>query len=252
VEGFAKSGFPGNVVNPGFPAFNSGVYACASAKYDRATGQCLGPSDNPNSDTLIINYFSDDSFPQDADTFPGPGSGTRGNCLNGNSDNLIHNQKARDNRSAILVTNIYSLGPIQSYEGAQGTVSTRSFGCLTLTNPLQQPFFRGVEQLRFRFGLFDAASGQAPRRFYTITEMNALPLLLIGTANKTAWDRVVAIEVCVQTRSLENNAREAPSATTIKDCDGNNITGATANQPRPIIAITREVFNVRSTAGATL
>ncbi len=252
IEGFPKTGFPGNVVNAGFPAFNSGVYACADAKYDRTTGQCLSAGDNPNSDTLVINYFSDDTFPQTPDSFPGPGSGTRNDCLNQSVDGLTHNQAADANFSPVLVTNIYSLGPTQTYEGAQGTVSTRSFGCLTLTNPLQQPFFRGVEQLRFRFGLIDATSGQSARRFYTITEMNALPLLLIGDKNRTAWERVVSVEACIQTRSLENNARETPSTTTLKDCDGNDITGATANQPRPIVAITREVFNIRSTAGATL
>ncbi len=248
VEGFYRSGFPNNIVNPGFPAFNTAVYGCADAKYDRATGQCLGAGDNPNSDTLVINYFSDDSFPQGPNTFPGPGSGTRADCLNGSVDNLLHNQGG----SIVLVTNIYSLGPVQTYEGAQGPVSTRSFGCLTLTNPLQQPFFRGVEQMRFRFGLIDATSGQSARKFLTIPQMNAEPLLFIGNGNKTSWQRVVSIEVCIQTRSLENNAREAPSAATVVDCDGNSITGATANQPRPIVAITREVFNIRSTAGTTL
>jgi type IV pilus assembly protein PilW len=250
VEGFTKKGYPGNTVGLGFPAFNTGIYACADAKYDRATGQCLGAGDNPNSDTLIINYFSDDTFPQTDGSFPGPGSGTRNDCLNQSVDALPHNQVAAVNEIPVLVTNIYSLGPVQSYDGTQAAVSSRSFGCLTLGNALQQPFFRGVEQMRFRFGLFDALSGSAPRRFYTITEMNALPLLLPG--NLTAWQRVVAVEVCIQTRSLENNAREGASASTFKDCDGNSVTANSANQARSIGVINREVFNVRSTAGATL
>jgi type IV pilus assembly protein PilW len=252
--GYPRSGFPKNIVNLANPAFDNAIFACANAKYDRNTGQCLGSSDNPGSDTLLINSFSDDSFAQTANSYPGVGSGTRMNCLNQSADTQAHNQTASNNTSPIMVTNIYHLGVTQSYQSNLGTVTTRSFGCWPLgPQPAWQPFFLGVEQLRFRFGLIDAASAalQTPRRFYTTTEMNALPLTLINGANMTAWRRVVAIEVCVQTRSLENNARAAPNSAAPKDCDGNTIT-FNADQPRPIVAVTREVFNLRNAAGVTL
>jgi type IV pilus assembly protein PilW len=253
--GVIKQGFPPNIVNLAFPAFNNSFYACADARYDRATGQCLTAGNNPNSDTLIVNYFSDDSFPQTANTFPGPGSGTRFDCLGSSVDGLAHNSTAAANFSPVLVTNIYSLGATQTYDVSAGkSVTTRSFGCTSLVNVANhQPFFEGVEQIRYRFGLIETGTFQAPIRYYTVAEMNALPLATVnGNPNMSSWSRIVSIEVCLQTRSFEANAREAASATTTLDCDGNAITGATANQPRPIVAINREIFNVRNSAGVTL
>jgi type IV pilus assembly protein PilW len=253
--GFIKQGFPPNIVNLAFPAFNNSFYACADARYDRATGQCLSAGNTPNSDTLIVNYFSDDSFPQTANSFPGPGSGTRFDCLGSSVDGLAHNSTASGNFSPVLVTNIYSLGVTRTYEVSAGkSVTTRSFGCTSLVNAANhQPFFEGVEQIRYRFGLIETGTFQAPIRYYTVAEMNALPLATVnGNPNMSSWSRIVSIEVCLQTRSFEANAREAASATTTLDCDGNAITGATANQPRPIVAINREIFNVRNSAGVTL
>jgi type IV pilus assembly protein PilW len=251
--GFVKKGFPGNVVNTAFPAFDNPIFACADAKYDRATGLCESAGSLPNSDTLIINYFSEDSFPQTASTFPGLGAGTRMNCLNESVDSLPHNTTSTINFSPVLVSNIYYLVDSPTYQGNQNSITTRSFGCWPLgaAGTAFQPFFQGVEQLRYRFGLIDATTFQSPRRFYTITEMNALPAIPIGGTNRTAWSRVVSVEICIQTRSLENNSRES-SAIPVVDCDGATIPAPTTGQARPIIAINREVINLRNAAGATL
>jgi type IV pilus assembly protein PilW len=265
-----------NIVNPAWPAFDTGIYACSKAGFDRTTGQCLTAGASTAPDTLIINYFSDDTFPQTAGSFPGPGSGTRVNCLNQSVDGLTHNQArvtGGDSTSAspsktviapVMVTNIYGLGAAQTYEGNAGSITTRSFGCHPLGQTLFQPFFQGVEQMRLRFGLYDAStlmqnpttSIQAttkvtPARFYTVEEMNALIPVLINGETLTPWKRVVAVEVCIVTRSLEYNAREAQANTVINDCDGQPIQ-AIANQPRPIIAVTRQVFTTRNAVKATL
>lgn len=256
--GFVEQVFKGpetpNIVNPAWPAYDTGVFACEKAGFDRVNGQCSTAGQPSDPDTLVINYFSDDTFPQTANTFPGPGAGTRQDCLNQSVDALDHN-KTRKGTTPVLVSNIYTLGAPQTYAGNNSNITTRSFGCLPFKATLPfQPFFTGVEQLRFRFGLFDNTTFQAPKRFYTIAEMNALPPLPIPQKRPspfTPWERVVTIEVCVMTRSLENNAREAPAATVVNDCDGQPI-AAIANQPRPIVSVNREVYNVRNASGFTV
>jgi type IV pilus assembly protein PilW len=250
-----------NIVNPASPAYNTGIFACDKAKFDRNTGQCETAGDASAPDTLVINYFSDDTFPQTVPpdstiTYPGAGAGTRQNCLNGNVDagiNLAHNVGRQAAGLPVLVTNIYNLSDPQTYGGNNSAITTRSFGCWPLGQANFQPFFTGVEQMRFRFGLFDNSTFQAPARFYSIAEMNALaPLPVINAPRPlTAWERVVSVEVCVMTRSLENNAREAPAGIVINDCDGTPVAAFT-NQPRPIVSVNREIFNVRNAAGFTL
>jgi type IV pilus assembly protein PilW len=272
AEGYVQKGFL-NIVNPVWPAFDTGIFACSKAGFDRNTGQCLAAGGSTAPDTLIINYFSDDTFPQTAGSFPGPGSGTRVNCLNQSVDGQLYNTgrvtggnntSASPSRTVIApvsVNNIYTLGAAQTYEGNTGPITTRSFGCWPLGQALFQPFFQGVEQLRLRFGIYDASTVlptpskfttvTAPTRFYTVEEMNALAPAIIGGISLTPWRRVVAVEVCILTRSLEYNAREAPANAVINDCDGQPVQ-AVANQPRPIVAINRQVFNTRNTVGATL
>ncbi len=240
-----------NIVNPAWPAFDNGIFACDKAGFNRNTGQCLPAGLPSDPDTLIINYFSDDKFPQTSGSFPGPGSGTRRDCLNENVETaaLAYNKNRADNNAPVLVTNIYSLSAPQTYGGNNSNITTRSFGCWPLVQANQQPFFSGVEQLRFRFGLFDATTFESPLRFYSIAEMNALPPLIIPNKGTFApWRRVVTVEVCVMTRSLENNAREAPAGRVINDCDGQPV-AAIANQPRPIVSVNREIFNVRNAVG---
>lgn len=275
--GVIPDGYFPNIVNAAWPAFDTGIYACSRAGFDRNTGQCLTAGAASDPDTLIINYFSDDTFPQTADSFPGPGAGTRVNCLNQSADGLAWNRAKRiptgnDTLAStsqtvdapILVTNIYGLGTAQTYEGNAGAITTRSFGCHPLGQLLFQPFFQGVEQLRFRFGIYDASTLMlnptnsvqattitAPARFYTVAEMNALPAAVINGQSLTQWKRVVSVEVCIVTRSLEYNAREAPAGAVVRDCDG-NIIQAVGNQPRPVVAVTRQLFNTRNAVGATL
>jgi type IV pilus assembly protein PilW len=259
VEGSIASGFPKpNLVNPASPAYDYGIYACDQAAFDQATGQCLSPTTGAP-DTLIVNYFSDDTFPQAANTFPGPGSGTRRDCLNSDVDVLAHNQVQKAKGLPVFVTNIYSLSAPVTYTANKGTVTTRSFGCRPLTNALPQPFFEGVEQLRFRFGLFDSTTYlsdknyySAPAQYYTIDEMNKLGPLVIAGNSFAPWSRVVSVEVCLQTRSLENNARQAPGTATFVDCDDKVVTYASLGPSRPIVAISREIFNVRNATKAAL
>jgi type IV pilus assembly protein PilW len=261
VEGSITSGFPKpNLVNPASPAYDYGIYACDQAAFDQATGQCLAPTAGAP-DTLIINYFSDDTFPQTAGSFPGPGSGTRRDCLNSNVEtpSLPHNLIQQAKGLPVFVTNIYSLSPPRTYTANNGTLTTRSFGCWPLTNAAQQPFFEGVEQLRFRFGLFDNTTYladknyySAPAQYYTTQQMNSLGPLVIAGENVAPWSRVVSIEVCLQTRSLENNARQAPGTATFRDCDDQEVTYASLGPSRPIVAISREIFNVRNATKAAL
>ncbi len=277
--GEAKEGFVDdtwkNIVNPAVPtdapAYNTPLYACNRAAYNRTTRQCETAGATNAPDTLVVNYFSDDTFNQNINnppsgfpTFPGPGSGTRVNCLNQSVDGLPWNAARVGGGAAsinsasvapllpVLVTNIYGLTVVQTYEGQQTTISTRSFYCWPEgPQAVAQPLFSGVEQIRYRFGINSAELPQTPVSFLSIPQMNALAPF----AGKNAWQRVVAIEVCIVTRSLEFNAREARNDTgniaPIKDCDGNDIAVA-ANQPRPVIAVSRETFNVRNSSSVTL
>jgi type IV pilus assembly protein PilW len=244
--GFVDVDFP-NVTTPLITPLSFGVFGCDGAGYDRASGQCLPPTTG-NPDTLLINYFSDDSFPQGADTFPGPGSGTRRDCLNGQVDTLPYN--ATNTRvitgSAVLVTNIYTLSASQTFQANAATpVTTRSFGCWPLNQLNFQPFFLGVEQLRFRYGLLNANNFQAPQRYYTAAEVSALPSVVIGGIQMVPWQRVVSIEVCLLTRSVEYKAGASQSTVLMKDCYDQDM-------PKATNVLTREVFNARNKSGVTL
>jgi type IV pilus assembly protein PilW len=252
--GFIQT-FP-NVVNVSWPAYGSGVFACSQGKFDAATGQCAAAGTAAEPDTLIVNYFSTDTFPNSQS-----GAGTRRNCLGQNADSAPHNQAragagANDPTSPqntpvdpILVTNQYSLTDEQSYESGGRTIATRSFNCGS-PGQTAQPFFQGVEQLRFRFGVIDATTLQAPASYLTAAQVSALPATPIGGVSLNGWQRVVSVEVCVLTRTLEFNVREAATTNNLTDCNNNAVALGAAD--RSLVSVSRKVFSVRNALGITL
>jgi type IV pilus assembly protein PilW len=239
-----------NIVDATKPAYDQGIYGCDGAVFDPLTTKACPATSASEPDSLVINYFT-------ADNFSGP-IGLSQDCLRQNVSNATVNAARKPATSTgpvvqpMLVSNVYSLSRTQTFALESQSVVSRSFQCNGNGNTLfvAQPIFAGVQELRFRYGVYDAASGEVPVRFYTATEVGALPSLTIGDQTRTGWQRVVSVQVCLVTRTLDNAVRQTDksgSVRTYTDCNGNQVTPADRSIYRSLV----RVFALRNNLTAT-
>ncbi len=239
-----------NVVDSTKVAFNQGLYGCSGAVFDTSTNTCPTAALTAP-DSLVVNYFSSDDFTID-------GVGTRRDCLKNSVDAVSYNV-ARAGSGAtttttvalpVFVSNVYSLGAAKSVALDRQTISTRSFRCAGSGNAgVHQPLFQGVEELRILYGPAEANTVEAPARYYTATQMNTLSTAVINGETKTSWQRVVAVQVCIVTKTLDNNARQVASAGSYVNCDGTTVNYSTAD--RSLYQRDVRVFGLRNNLTAT-
>ncbi|RZL68681.1 MAG: prepilin-type N-terminal cleavage/methylation domain-containing protein [Variovorax sp.] len=261
--GFYPAGFPSTVaaskfqgaylnVVPGTPvAYNQGIFGCTGAVFDVATGTCpTAATSEP--DSLVVNYFSSDNFNTD-------GVGTRRDCLGqGVETAALSGTKYNDTRAGtattakdtvtlpLFITNAYGLGSSVTYQtdNAQ-SVTTRTFRCAGngVSADPYQPLVAGVTQLRFRYGVADATTVEAPARFYTATEVSALAAAIINGESKTGWQRVVAVQACVLTKTMDSSVRQTATGSYV-DCNGVTVNFTATD--RAIYRAQTRIFGVRN------
>ncbi|MDM0039474.1 PilW family protein [Variovorax sp. J22G21] len=240
-----------NVVSATVVAYNQGIFGCTGGQFDVATGGCPTPVTS-EPDSLVINYFS-------ADNFSTNGVGTRRDCLSqsvelatfgGSTYNQARAGSATGSTDTVdlplFISNAYSLGANTTYTVNNGqTVTTRSFLCAgngPNANPYQ-PLVSGITQLRFRYGVAEASTLESPARFYTATAVSALPSVDINGDIKTGWQRVVAVQVCVLSKTLDAAARQTASGSYV-DCDGTTVNYTTTD--RAIYRQQTRIFGIRN------
>jgi type IV pilus assembly protein PilW len=250
-------------------AFSQGVYGCSSASFNTTTGDC-NPSVAGQPDSLLINYYADDTFPR-------PGMGIRRNCQNNGVEEaefngVKYNRVLSGNQATpvftstttlaapILVQNIYSLSNTQTatyYTDQQ--ISTRSLTCwgnqaVGTPGAAFQPFVQGVDQMVVRYGIFNPTANYSPASYLSAAEVTNLAPVVVGLRSGdityTGWQRVSTIRVCILTKTLDPNARQQINQGNYIDCNGTVV--ATTAADRAIYKAETRVFNVRNAIPTTL
>ncbi|QIL72038.1 prepilin-type N-terminal cleavage/methylation domain-containing protein [Diaphorobacter sp. HDW4B] len=235
-------------------AFKSGIFGCDSGPFDTSSSTCTSASGS--ADTLVINYFTND-------TIDAPG--TRRDCSGANVDadpsNAERKKNATDDpklppRQPLFVSNRYTLISTKMFVDTSD-ITTKSLACSGNGSNWHskaaeyQPMVAGVEDMQFTYGIYTSYDPKstnntlAPAKFLTATQMaSEAPLNVSGIA-LTAWQRVTAVRVCILTRTLGSNTRVSDMAgtkSTYVDC-----AGTTTKQPTGYaIARYEQIFGVRN------
>ena len=242
-------------------AYLTGLFGCEGAKFDVVTGTC-GSATAGAPDTIVINYFTNDSMDSAV--------GTRRDCLGQDAANHDSNSTRKFNvggtppltphtslnpalppQAALFVSNRYTLTDIK-LSVDQGDVNSKSLACSGSGNDAgsYQPIVAGLTDLKFSYGVYADDKSYVPVAFYTATEVSKLPAVTINGVPLSGWQRVSAVRVCVLTQTLGAGARlgdKAGAGRTYLDCAGNT-------QPQPkgasVERYTQE-FGVRNTLKQT-
>ncbi|MDL2337799.1 MAG: PilW family protein [Pseudomonadota bacterium] len=197
--------------------FNSGIFGCAGAKYLPATSTCAATAAG-QPDTIIVNYFATPEFGADS--------------LLGNTNDCNRKPVADDADNALrvganmplFVSNRFGIVDGESFvDSDRNTVTAKSLGCHGNGDEAQtaaQRALEGVEDLVIRYGIYRAGLTQSPEGFLTATQVNAeVPFVVDG---RTAWQRVVAVSVCVVVRSTINTRQDDKpgQVRTYRNCRG--------------------------------
>ena len=206
----------------GLPAaYASGIFGCEGATFDPATGACATPVAGAP-DSLVIGYFTNDAF--------GTAAGQRADCTGNDVGGATFNATRVGTGAAtlppaqpLLVANHFAL--VDTTTTIDGrTVSTHSLACNGNGSASANyvPLLTGIDDLQVSYAVFGDAS-RAAQRFYNATEVQALGSVTIDGQVYGPWARVIAVRVCVISRTFESKA--AVTTDTYQDCDGNQQTG---------------------------
>jgi len=193
-------------------AFDAMVFGCQGKKFDPTASSpaCVSHAGSEDADTLVLNSYSNDASGLDI--------GNRADCLRQDSANDSLNASRRDAGHPgatlppllpLFVSNRYTLGDTASQVEGQA-ISTFSLACNGNGNSAggYQPIVMGVDQLRFYY-LVRAGGGSADSTFVRANSVSA-----------TDWANVVAVRVCVMTRSMQSARLQGNAAYSATDCDG--------------------------------
>lgn len=245
-------------------AFQTGIYGCDGGILDVATSTCPTVSATA-ADTIVINYFTSDTPAMGVTT------GRRFDCTGADAGGDPSNAERKKNSGGappttphtstvnnlppqlpIFVSNRFSLSALKISVDQQD-INTKSLVCSgngksphgTADSTAYQPIIYGLEDLQFSYGVYSDQSTLTPSRYYTATEINALPSVAINGLNLSAWQRVTAIRVCLLSRTTGGNTRiadKAGSVQTYLDCSN-----VAKNQPvGDTITRSVEIFGLRN------
>lgn len=247
-------------------AFMSRIFGCDGGKLEVASSTCSTTANA--SDTLVINYFTSDAM--------GANVGLRYDCTGSDAGNDPSNAERKKNSGGsppttphtavvptmppqlpIFVSNRYTLSDTKIAIGNNDVV-TKSFACSgngqswhgKNDTAAYQPIIPGVVDMQFTYGVYSSEDDVTPQKFYTATEVSALPTLVLNGLTLPPWQRVTAVRACVLSKTLSGNTRIADAAgstRTYLDC-----TDTAKDQPKGD-TITRyvEVFGLRNALSAT-
>ena len=236
-------------------AFQTGIFGCDDASFDTAASVC-GTTAGGTGDTIVINSFTSDTTGGATGTV-----GSRFDCTNSNVDKDVNGGTAQRKmntggspplvphtvedpnlppQSPLFVSNRYAMRPVKIAMD-RSDIATYSLSCsgngnarhgVTVTTAYQ-PIVSGLADLQFSYGVYADDKTLVPSRFYTATEVGALPAVLVNGQSLTGWQRVTAVRACVLTQTLGGGTRladKAGAARTYRDCadtEKNQPTGST-------------------------
>jgi type IV pilus assembly protein PilW len=207
----------GRYYNPtAYNAFKYGLSGCDDKAYDPSTHACS--TTTTKGDTIIINYFSSPEF----------GSSS----LLGNTNDCNRQPVSGDSTNTSLVaaglplfvSNRFGLAS-STYTNADGkSVTTWSLTCQGngADSAAPQKAIEGIEDLIVTYGVSAGNGAQSPTAFYPATGTPSVGTLSTTADGLNPWQRVTAVSVCIEVRSLEANRLEdkSGSARSYVDCRG--------------------------------
>jgi type IV pilus assembly protein PilW len=263
---------------PGMPAaYRHGLFGCQAQAFNGKDNVCENHAAGgaAGSDSLVVSYFTNDSFSLNA--------GQRADCTRADviNDVTVANNPMRATHktdgglglaaamaarpdtgpqpdSPLMVINRYGLVPSTFVTESGQTINTFSLACSGNGNrgdvanrPPMVELVRGVEQFVVRYGVINGAD-RTPVRYLRANDVAALGNLVIdGEAEPlTAWQRVVAVRICMVVRSQSASAQRDAAGRTVArtDCFGNELPRNTGAQLRRF----ERVFSVKNRQGNTV
>jgi type IV pilus assembly protein PilW len=238
-----------------------GVFGCSGQRFNSKDHVCEAHASNEpaGSDALVLSYYTNDAMSL--------GVGQRADCTRAIVDNDPKNAGRLGTGSPsglgvapalpLLVANRYQLKNVQVTTDSGVTINTSSLVCSgnghddpSAASPYVE-LIQGVEQFVVRYGVMNDAS-QMPVSFMDAKAIVALGDQTIDGVVYPAWQRVVAVQVCLVVRALGNNTalRDATSgqATAITDCNGAQLTPPLGAQMRRF----EQTFSVKNRQTNTL
>ncbi|MCW5259316.1 pilus assembly protein PilW [Verminephrobacter eiseniae] len=235
-------------------AFQTGIFGCDAAEFNVQNSICGTQSANA-ADTVVINYFTSDSrlmggdasrrldctgrdvaSPEDDPEFPGGGD-SRNAIRKKNADAAgklrrsgpdtpkpVKTNEAGPPQLPVFVSNRFTLKTTRvAFDQFQRDIMTKSLVCSgngsappgNVGLETYQPIVAGLEDLQFAYGIHDGTG----MKFFTATE--------ISSNAPQRWQNVIAVRVCLLTRTLGGNTRlpgaagtasAAGAASTYRDC----------------------------------
>ena len=237
---------PGSFVNtkdPTKPAFDQGVFGCEGAAFD-PSGKVCGAAAAGAPDGLVINYMSAPEFGDDAAV------GNHRDCNRATASSDAANAAAVAANRPLFVSNRFSLVST-SYTAASGrAIDTFSLACHGNgddTAAAATPHLAGVEDLVLSYGVWGTSNQQTPNRYYTATEVGALPVV----DGQTPWQRVSSIRVCLVVRTPDAvRLGEGSTARTFTNC--RDVVETLADTDRTLKRRFERVFAARNNLKAAL
>ena len=225
-------------------AFLSGVYGCDSAKFNAINSACDSTATGA-ADSIVINYFTSDAM--------GSAVGQRRDCTGADVGNDPVNSVRKLNATTkledvnlppqlpLFVSNRYALNTTNSaankVEVDKQTVNVKSLACngngKTSQDIIFQPLLAGLEDMQFTYGVYSTATSLVPDRFYTATDVSTLTNLTIDGVIKKPWDRVVAVRVCLLSKTIGGSPKiedKASALRTYTDCNETTQTQAATDK----------------------
>ena len=239
-------------------AFLSGVYGCDSAKFNPISSTC-DSSATGAADSIVINYFTADAM--------GSAVGQRRDCTGADVANDPVNSVRKLNaitnlenvdlppQQPLFVSNRYALNTTNSaankVEVDKQTVNVKSLACngngKTSQDIVFQPLLAGLDDMQFTYGVYSTTTSLAPDRFYTATAVSTLANLTVDGIVKKPWDRVVAVRVCLISKTIGGNPKiedKASALRTYTDC--NEVTQTQAATDNNIYKRFVQTFGLRN------
>jgi type IV pilus assembly protein PilW len=241
-------------------ALARGVYGCDG---QRVADTYAGCEDNEagreDSDGLLVSYFTQDAFTLDV--------GDRADCSRTNVANAAVNATrigtiakqdgattktvSRNDSDAsglmpsqpLLVINRYFLKSIKYKTEGGAEVETSALACKGNGKGASVDLLVGVERLGFRYGVFSDES-LVPTQFIAADEIEDLGSVSVGGGNYSGWQRVIAVRVCVLTRSFSGTAL-ADAGASVTGCFGESYTAPSG----VVVRKSEQVFSLKNMPG---
>ncbi len=248
----------------GRPAYNQGIFGCDGAPFNFTTGTCdlpvpAPPGAPPPPDTLVIGYFTSDVFSgqggqrQDCEGFDvalGTVNASRGGVAVAAAPLVaptlpLFAANHYTLQSAAMATNASTT---MTFEGR--AVTTRSLLCKGLVSGAAADYSRiisGLDDFQVLYGVSGtpaAADQSPPVEFMSADLVDSEGTLDVDGVILAPWRRVVAVRVCVVSRTYESANAVSSGPQQWQDCAG--VTQTATATDRSLRKTYTQVFSVRN------